>query len=88
MINWLHKLNVSDVFDNDGMSITEKRDVIVARIKASSWFKKFAEDEDDGLDLTDIIDTLSDVTTVADFDEVWAAFYDWADTGHRLWIDT
>jgi hypothetical protein len=79
---WDHKLNVSDVFNNDDLTMEQKRDKIVARIKASAFYKP------DDYELDEIVDELSQVDDEDYFDLVWNAFYDWCDIDKRVWIET
>jgi hypothetical protein len=78
---WLHTLTLTDVFHNDDLTLEEKRDAIVRRIKAAPWY---SEDDDD---LYWLVDELADVDTDSYFDAVFNAFYDWADD-HRVWVET
>jgi hypothetical protein len=79
---WQHKLQLGDVFHNDALTIAQKRDEIVHRIKVSNFY-----DEDHDGELVDIIDELSGIETVDEFDWVWDRFYDWADF-NRVWVET
>lgn len=80
MTTWAHKLDVSDVFHDPALSITDKRDAIVRRVRSCRWAKG-----DDDLD--SIVDEMAGVESVEDFDCVWSAFYDWCD-GERVWVTT
>jgi hypothetical protein len=79
MPRWSYELNVSDVFHNDALTLTEKRDKIVARIRRASWSALTG--------VEDVVDELADVETVRDFDDAWSTFYDVADH-HRVWVVT
>lgn len=85
MANWKHKLDVSDVFHNDEMTLIEKRDAVVARLKVGPWVP--TEDEDPSDEFILLIEELAEVEDEQSFNEVWAAVYDWADEGHRLWLN-
>jgi hypothetical protein len=78
---WLHKLQLADVFHNETYTREQRRDEIVKRIKAAPFY-----DEDD-YDLFYIVDELADTDTAEWMDQVWDAFYDWADE-HRVWVAT
>ena len=79
---WDYKLDVSDVFHDDDLTLEQKRDKIVARIKAAPFF------DPDDLELDELVDELSQVDDEPYFDLVWNAFYDWCDIGKRVWIET
>lgn len=76
--HWAERLDVKDIFHNDEVTIIEKRDVIVQRIRALKSY-------DDDAEL--IADELAQATEIDDFDEWWDAFYDWADK-RRVWVAT
>ena len=78
---WLHKLRLADVFHNDDLTLEQRRDEIVRRIKAAPFY-----DEED-YDLFYIVDELADTDTAEWMDQVWDAFYDWADI-NRVWVET
>lgn len=80
---WAHKINLADVFHNDGMTFEQKRDAIVARIRATTWFKGYSEYDD----LPMFIGELAGVEDVEDFDAIWEQVYDVADYD-RVWIAT
>jgi hypothetical protein len=65
------------------MTFEQRRDAIVAHLRGTSWFK--SKDEYD--DLPQIVEELSEVENVTDFDVVWSAIYDEADYD-RVWIET
>lgn len=81
-IQWRNRFNVSDVFHNDDLTLEQKRDAIVRRIRATRWY-----DEDDE-DLFQAVVLLADAVDTDEFDEAWGQLYDWADEDHRLWIQT
>ena len=81
-VQWDHKLDVSDIFHNDDLTLEEKRDHIVARIKAAPFF------DPDDLELDELVDELGQVDDTGYFDQVWNAFYDWCDIDKRVWIET
>jgi hypothetical protein len=82
---WDERLDVSDVFHNDDLTLEAKRDAIVDRIKRTRWYRR--SDEYDTL--REIVEELSEVEDVEGFDCVWDALYDEADTGMwRVWVNT
>ena len=83
--SWAGKLDVSDVFHNDDLTFIEKRDAIVARIKATRWYKNADPHEFDGLH--DVVENLATEETADDFDYWWDQLYDIADVD-RIWINT
>jgi hypothetical protein len=85
MPSWRYRLDVSDVFHDDGRTFEERRDIIVARIKAAPFYESRWGDWDL---LVDIVDRLADSPEGDTFDEAWSEFYDWADYAHRVWIAT
>jgi hypothetical protein len=82
MRGWNEKIELADVFHNDDLSFTERRDIIVARIKRSRWYHQ--ADIDNG-DLLDIVDALADSDTEDEFDGSWDELYDLADED-RVWV--
>jgi len=82
-MQWRHKLNLADVFHSDVLSFEDRRDIIVGRIRATTWFK----DYDEGDDLPQVVEELADMQTADEFDVVWSAVYDIADAD-RMWIQT
>ena len=83
---WKNRLNLGDIFQDDDMPLEEKRDVIVARIKASGWYRREIK-RDDCCDLFYIVDELADVDSDDYFNVVWNALYDWCDVDKRVWLD-
>ena len=80
---WAHKINLADVFHNEDMSFEAKRDAIVARIRASAWFKGY----DECGDLSQFVEELADTEDGDEFDGPWSEIYDIADYD-RVWIAT
>ena len=76
---------LADVFHNDDLTFIEKRDAIVARIKATRWHKDADPHEFDGL--VDIVENLATEESADDFDYWWGELYDLADRD-RVWIET
>lgn len=81
MVTWAHRLRLKDVFRNEEMTFEKRRDAIVQRIKASSWYT------DDEYDLINTVEELEEASDADQFDEVWNYFYDWADV-NRVWVET
>jgi hypothetical protein len=80
---WDRKIRLADVFRNPDMTFEERRDAIVARLRASVWLKGYDEDSD----LTQFVDEMSEAADVEEFDGVWDFIYDIADAD-RVWIET
>jgi hypothetical protein len=87
-MSWNHKLDISDVFHNDALTVAEKTETIVTRIKATTWYAESLEDT--WGELAMILEELEDAAqenNVEWWDSVWDAFYDIAD-GARVWVVT
>lgn len=80
---WNHRLDLRDVFHDESRSFEEKRDEIVRRIRAASWFRT----SDRSLFLDDIVDELADAQDGGEWDGPWDEFYDYADR-ERIWVAT
>lgn len=81
---WEHQLDIDDVFHDDQLTVQQKTDAIVARIKAGDWYAELAED------LAPVLEELNDAAEADDvewWDQVWDAFYDIADAA-RIWVKT
>lgn len=78
---WHHTLKLADIFHSEVHSFTDKRDIIVKRIRTAPFYS-----EDDWT-LPGIVDELADTQDTEDFDWVWGDFYDWADV-NRVWVET
>jgi len=80
MANWKRVVNVADLFDeSNGLEFKEILTRVVARLEGLG-----IEDEDFG----NILTALSYAEDRDEFDRYWDDLYDWADEGHRLWIET
>lgn len=78
---WRTKINVSDVFHNDELTLAQKASSIANRLRA-----KFpADDELD--DLLFELEEAGEHNSTSYFDAVWDGVYDWADA-KRVWIET
>lgn len=86
MANWKHKLNLTDVFHNDEVTLTDKTNTIIRRIKKAPWYEEANYNEE----LEEILEELNDAAEDNDlhqWDSAWAAFYDIADAD-RIWVKT
>jgi hypothetical protein len=79
---WKYTVNLRDIWRNEAMPFEQRRDKIVARIRASAWYRNRAE----GI-LFDLVDELADAADIPAFDQVWSAIYDEADAD-RAWLTT
>lgn len=77
--SWAMTIKIGDVFHNEAMTFEQRRDAIVARIRASGW-------ADDALVDREVWD-LEMSMDVDEFDDAWSALYDRAGVD-RVWIDT
>jgi hypothetical protein len=80
MARWHEQIDLHEPLNNDALPFTERRDTIVARIKASRWFAN-----DDG-DLGILLEDLANAEDEDDFDEAWESIYDLADSD-RVWLN-
>ena len=80
---WDRRINFADVFHNDAMTFTERRDTIVRRLRASRWL----EGRDELDELVRLVDELADTQDGDEFDGPWDGIYDHADYD-RVWINT
>jgi hypothetical protein len=81
MARWDHKLHLGDVWRNEEMSFEQRRDAVVARIRAAQFY------DDLDIELSCIVDDLATAEDVRQFDHDWDRFYDWADMA-RVWVAT
>ena len=81
--SWEHTLRLADVFHNDDLTFEQKRDAIVRRIRATTWFKQYDEFDD----LPAFVEELAGTEDNAEFNAVWSEIYDVADAD-RVWIET
>lgn len=81
MPTWKHTLRLADVFNNEDMPFERKRDTIVRRIKKSKFWNP------DDFELSDVMEGLEQAEDIAEFDEAWGDFYDYADR-ERIWVET
>jgi hypothetical protein len=84
MPQWIYNIDLKGVFHNEELTFEERRDAIVRILRKSRWVKR----KDGAVDhLPALIDELADTTNVDEFDSVWGAVYNEADTD-RAWIAT
>lgn len=83
MPTWSETINLRDVFHNDELDFTKKRDAIVRRVRRSAWFKDYDEFDE----LPQLVEELSETTSGDEFDQPWGCIYDIADAD-RVWIAT
>lgn len=81
MANWKETIDLSGVFHAEGTTFTERRDAIVKIVKESKLYRNDSE-------MPMLVDELSDTVNTTEFDNVWDAIYDCADSGHAAWIKT
>lgn len=81
---WKYTLDLSDIFHSDAHSFTNRRDIIVARIKRAPFWTVEGQA---GYELWEVTEELSDAPDSEAFDRWWASFYDWADD-NRVWVKT
>ena len=81
--SWEHHINLRDVFHNDDLPFEQKRDAIIRRIRATTWFKDCHQDDD----LVYLVEELAETEDATSFDDLWRDFYDIADAD-RVWIAT
>lgn len=80
---WDRRVSLADVFHNEDMTFEARRDAIVARIRASAWFKSYGS----GDELHLFVEELADAADGDEFDGPWDCIYDIADID-RVWIAT
>ena len=80
---WSMTLNLRGIFHNEQMTLEQRRDGIVAAVRASRWLH-IAQDPEG---LEEVLDELSGVDESGWFDAVWDQLYDHANID-RVWIET
>ena len=83
MPTWHFTVYLGDIWKVPGLSFEQQRDGVVERLRASGWI---AQKGSDGGPLDRLVDELADAQDTAEFDDVWAEIYDYADVD-RCWID-
>lgn len=81
--SWERRLDVAGVFHDGALTFEQRRDAVVARIRASGWLD--GRDMFDGLVLA--VEGLEGADDVDEFDGWWDEIYDYADYD-RVWIVT
>ena len=93
---WKETIDVSAIFHNDDLSLTQKSEKIIEIMKNSQWLQENPASPDEYLD--NIGEWLEDFEwaatgaqsrqfTVEEFDSYWDAMYDLADRD-RVWVNT
>lgn len=90
MPNWKHSINVAEWWKDEEVPIEEK-----GRRLATLLRLKVFKDCPDDWELEEIIESFEcisgcpgEFTAVEEFDGWLEELYNWADRGHRLWINT
>ena len=83
MANWQITIYFGDFWRDDTKTLTEKRDLAVARIKASRW-RKITPYPDH---FDSLVDELAETLNVVEFDFALGELYDQADAD-LVWIET
>ena len=91
MVQWKNRLNLKTEWqlrDDEKITIQQLANAVAMKLKRIDFHNEdinFARD-----DIVDEFEGLSEDTTatVADFDDVLARLYDFADEDHRLWVAT
>ena len=81
-VAWRHTLELGDVFHNDDLTFEQKRAEIVRRIKEAPFY------DPTDWDLDDVVTSLEENEDADEFDLTWDRFYDWCDSGKRVWVQT
>lgn len=83
---WSNEIDLSGVFHNAEVTFEQRRDAIVARLKASRWYRE--SDPEIGGSVAEIIrDHLAYAEDTDEFDAWWDELYDHADYD-RVWLKT
>lgn len=85
MPEWKYTIDVASVFHSETLSFEERRDAVASTLRGSSWVRSKTGPYDNLLPA--LVDELADTEDVDEFDSVWGAVYDEADTD-RAWIKT
>lgn len=85
---WKKKVELGDVWNNEELEFTERRDVIVRRLKIlAPWAARQDAQYSPDLTFAELVEDLADCEDYDEFNLAWDELYDWADQGKRLWID-
>jgi hypothetical protein len=82
---WDRRINLADIWRNEGLTFEQRRDAIVSRLNASPWIKN--RDQSGFDQLGDIVYSLSTADDQEEFNGWWGELYDHADID-RVWIAT
>jgi len=82
---WDMHLQIEDVFHNDGLTLPEKRAIILSRLRALPVHN---DDDDEFEGILEELEHPVDPLDASEFNSVWDRLYAWADNGKRLWIQT
>jgi hypothetical protein len=80
MARWHEQIDLHEPLNNDALPFPERRDTIVARIRASRWFAN------DAGNLAILLEDLASTTDEDGFNEAWNGIYDLADSS-RVWLN-
>lgn len=83
---WAETVDLSHVFHDEALTFEQRRDAIVARLKASRWFKNADPHRFDGV-YEIINDHLAYAENQDEFNGWWDELYDHADYD-RVWFKT
>lgn len=94
MVIWRHQIRLGDIWNNDDLTLEQKRDRIVERVECETWYQEAVANptaRPDGLDYSDyeiesIIYDLKHSEGEDGFNSIWHEFYDYCDE-HRIWVD-
>lgn len=77
---WQKTIDLVDVWNSTELSFAEKRDIVVERVRKSGW-------PNENSVLSGLLDQMTDLDDVQEFDFLWDQVYDEADWD-RVWIST
>ncbi len=80
---WAETIDLKDIWQDDDMPEMTKRDAIVARIKASRWYRN--RDSAGFDERGEAVDNLADAADEDEFNGWWDELYDFWDAD-RVWI--
>jgi hypothetical protein len=79
---WHYKIRVRETWRDENLTFAERRDTIVARLRASRWFRESSN----GFDLSLIADELEAAGNARTFELIWEDLYGHADHD-RAWLE-
>ena len=80
---WHESIEIGDLW-KQSLPFESMRDEVVARIKASNWYRERDAEGFDELGMT--VEDLAAAEDVEEWDEFWDYLYDLADAA-RVWLD-